>query len=329
MTELIQRYVRQVGRYLPPKERAEIEAELLSQIHDQLEDRYAASPSEPEVVAVLTEWGYPYRLAASYNRDQYLVGPDLYPFMMTILRYGWLLIPMIVIFLGIFGVLVSPTQTALLTALMEMTWAMVVAISIFSAVVVLIFAVIQHNSAEIAKEIAPFNPLELPKVDDPGTVDRFEAAFGIAIGIMTILLFSYFVQVGGLTLRFNVSNPGDVLPVPVPWLLALIFAVLGMIIMNLWVLRRNRWQVWSMLIEFGLEILGAIALYFVLYRPIVTRIIGDHPDWVVTLPFLSNAAEMIAIFIAVTTLISRGIKLIRLWQFDKTSPPPFPPRPSG
>ena len=48
MTELIERYVHQVGRYLPPKERAEIEAELRSQIQDQLDDRYAGSPT-PDV----------------------------------------------------------------------------------------------------------------------------------------------------------------------------------------------------------------------------------------------------------------------------------------
>lgn len=329
MTELITRYVRQVGRYLPPQDRADIEAELLSQIYDQLEDRYAGSPSAEQVTAVLTELGYPYQMAASYNRDRYLVGPELYPFMLTILRYGWLLIPMIVLFLGIFGMVVAPQPNGLITALIEMAWATVVAISVFSAVVVLIFAVIQHNSAEIAKEIPPFNPLELPKVDDPGTVDRFEVAFGVAFGIMAILFFSYFAQVGGLTLRFNVSHPGDVLPVPMEWLLVLIGVVLGIVSLNLWVLRRNRWQVGSTLLEIMLEIIGTLPLYFAVYRPLITRLLADNPDWVTTLPFLNHAAEFMAIFTAVITLIRQGIKLIRLWQFDNTPSPSFPPHGSG
>ncbi|MFN8419308.1 MAG: helix-turn-helix transcriptional regulator [Anaerolineae bacterium] len=85
--ELVERYVHQIGRYLPPKERAEIEAELRSsQIEDQLEDRYGAAPTLTEIGSVLTELGEPRQLASSYNREQYLVGPELYPIMMTILR---------------------------------------------------------------------------------------------------------------------------------------------------------------------------------------------------------------------------------------------------
>ena len=106
MTELVERYVHQVGRYLPPKERAEIEAELRSQIEDQLDDRFGGSPSPAEVALVLKELGEPRRMAASYGSEQYLVGPDLYPYMMGVLRYGWVLVPAIVVFLTLFGAIV-------------------------------------------------------------------------------------------------------------------------------------------------------------------------------------------------------------------------------
>src|SRR5689334_12038544 len=142
MVDLVERYVHQVGRYLPPKERAEIEAELRSQIQDQLDDRYAGSPSEEEVASVLKEFGLPYLMATSYMSEQYLVGPTLYPFMMMVLRYGWLLIPAVVIFLNIFGAVVSPPQTPFLTLLVETVIAVIQATLSFSAVVVLIFALI-------------------------------------------------------------------------------------------------------------------------------------------------------------------------------------------
>jgi hypothetical protein len=89
MSELIERYVHQVGRYLPNKERAEIQAELRSQIQDQLDDRYEGAPTQADVAAVLKELGDPRRMAASYGGEQYLVGPDLYPVMMMVLRRGW------------------------------------------------------------------------------------------------------------------------------------------------------------------------------------------------------------------------------------------------
>ena len=55
--------------------RDSIEAELRSQIQDQLEDRYGDDPTEAEVAAVLAELGDPRRMAASYGGEQYLVGP--------------------------------------------------------------------------------------------------------------------------------------------------------------------------------------------------------------------------------------------------------------
>ena len=70
MSELVERYVHQVGRYLPNKEREEIQAELRSQIQDQLDDRYEGAPTETDVAAVLKELGDPRRM-----NQQQDVGP--------------------------------------------------------------------------------------------------------------------------------------------------------------------------------------------------------------------------------------------------------------
>jgi len=66
MSDLIERYIHQVVRNLPPRERAEIAAELRSSIQDQLDDRYGAAPSDEEIVAVLLDFGNPHELAESY-----------------------------------------------------------------------------------------------------------------------------------------------------------------------------------------------------------------------------------------------------------------------
>ena len=138
MTDLVERYVHQVGRYLPPNERAEIEAELRSQIQDQLEDRYAGSPSPEDVASVLAEFGHPYKLAISYSNEKYLVGPTLYPYMMLVLRHVLLLVPAMVVFLNLFGALISPQQNSLFGWLIEAGIAAVQATLMFSAVLVTI-----------------------------------------------------------------------------------------------------------------------------------------------------------------------------------------------
>lgn len=309
MIELVERYVHQVGRYLPRSERAEIEAELRSQIQDQLDDRFAGSPTPEEVASVLAEFGHPYRMATSYTGEQYLVGPALYPFMMMVLRYGWLIIPPLVIFLDIFGALVTPSQTALLTQILEILGSVIQATLFFSAVVVLIFALIQRASLEVKDKEPTFNPADLPKVDDPSVVDRAESSFGIAITAIITLVLLYWLQVGGLTLRFNLSDPGEVIPVSVPWLIALIAISWSQAILHIVVLRRNRWSVGLLVTETVMETAGLIPLYFAVLLPFVGRLDTRH-----------DLPEIIAIVLAVLTLLTKGARLARLWNYADNQP---------
>lgn len=328
MAELVERYVHQVGRYLPQKERAEIEAELRSQIQDQLGDRYEGSPSQADVASALAELGDPRQMAASYSSEQYLVGPDLYPIMMMILRHGWLLVPAIVVFLNVFGVLVSSQQSALSGLVIEPLIAALQATFIFSAVVILIFAIIQHSGVELDEKEEAFNPLNLPEVDDPGVVDRFEAAFGIAFGTFITLVFLYFLRVGGLTLRFDLSDPGEVIPVPAPWLILLSIVAFATAILHLLVLRRNRWSVGSWLTQTVLEVIGVVCMYFVVYAPVFAHIIPTIPA-LNNVPFIDRGAEIIVVITAVSTLVSRGSKLVKLWNYRNSSTPPFTVKTNG
>jgi hypothetical protein len=321
MTDLLERYVHQVGRNLPPKERAEIEAELRSQIQDQLDDRFGASPSQAEVASVLAEFGDPHQLAASYRGEQYLVGPDLYPYMILTLRHAWLLVTPVVVFLNLFGMLISAQQRSLLSLFLETLIAGVQATLIVSAIVVLVFAVIQHSGEEIDTMKEAFNPLELPEVDDPGSVNRVEAASGMTIGALVTLILLYFLRVGGLTLSFNLSDPGEVIPFPVQWMILLIIAIVVQVIIEMVALRRNHWSGGLWLGQTIMETFGVICLYFAVLEPIFERIISDNPT-LTNLPLIGSGAEIFTVGFAILTLLSKGTKLVKLWTYGKNSPPP-------
>lgn len=328
MNELVERYVHQVGRHVPPKERAEIEAELRSQIQDQLDDRFGGSPTQADVVAVLTELGDPRKMAVSYGGERYLIGPDLYPYMMGVLRYGWLLVPEIVIFLTVFGAMVSSQQTSVIGLLIESLVSAAQATLIFSAVVVLIFAIIQHSGEKLDDMKKAFNPLELPEVDEPGSVDRFEAAFGIAIGTFLALVSLYWLRVGGLTLRFDLNNPGDVIPVPVHWLFLLIITTIVMVILHLLALRRSRWSIALWLSQGVLELIGAFGVYFVFLRPLFERLSVAVPG-LFNIPLFDRSPEIIAASMAIITLLDKGSKLVKLMNYRRGSAAPITVRNGG
>lgn len=317
MTDLVDRYVHQVGRYLSPKQRADIEAELRSQIRDQLEDRYGGVPSDDEVAAVLRELGDPRVLAARYAEDRYLVGPAFYPTMITVLQYGWAILPPVVFFLSIFGALTATAPVDVPRALLDAALSAVQAGVFLSAAVVLVFAMIERAVHAQRLPPAPFDPVALPRVDDPATVSRFEVAFGIALGIVFTFVLSYFLAVGGLTLQFNLSDPGDVIPFPTVWGVLLLLNGVAMIVLHLVVLRRNRWDYRLWALETALEVFGSICLYFVLTTPLFDRLVAAHPG-IATTPVLNALPELFVIVGAVGTLISRGSKLVALWGSQRT-----------
>jgi len=310
MTELIDRYLHQVGRYLPAQTRADITAELRSQIQDQLDDRYPAEPTAEQVAAVLRELGSPRQMAASYREPQYLIGPDLYPMLIEVLRYGWLIIPPILVFLGLFGRMIAPTDTPLINWLLETLWATVQAALIFSGAVVLLFALVQRSGLDLSGGAA-FDPLTLPAVNDPRTVERRDTAFSLAAGVVVMLVWLYFLRVGGLTLRFDLTNPGDVIPVPSVWMVLFIVVGVALIGLHLLVLWRNQWSAWLWLIETLIEAFGSICLYFVFYQPLLG---GRTP---LPLP------EILAAGYAIGILVNHSGRLIALWKTRDDRPLTF------
>ncbi len=87
--KLIDLYVAEVGKRLPLRGRADIEAELRSTLEDMLEDRSQKTgrpADEALAIDLLKEYGPPDKVAATYNPTQYLIGPRLYPFFLMVLR---------------------------------------------------------------------------------------------------------------------------------------------------------------------------------------------------------------------------------------------------
>ncbi|MBE2183685.1 MAG: hypothetical protein IAE89_09695 [Anaerolineae bacterium] len=317
MAELIERYVHQVGRYLSSDERAEIEAELRSQIQDQLEDRYPDAPTPSEIAAVLSELGDPRKMAVSYGSQQYLVGPELYPFLIMVLRRGLFIIPTIAIFIAIFQIISAPpADQGWLSLIFGIAFGAAQAALIFGAVVVGIFALIQHFGVAVEAFGKPFNPLELPEVGDPAAVDRLEIWFGTVIGVPFMLAVLHFLRVGGLTLSFNPADPANIIPVPALWLVILLINTLVIIILNLLVLRRGRWGVKAWILETLLELFGMIALYFVLYVPLLQRLLAAVPA-LNDIPLITAAPEMIVVVGAAITLAARGNTLASIIAYQQ------------
>lgn len=87
---LIDRYVAEIGRHLPEKDRADIEAEIRSTLEDVIEEKIGQTgePVTQAVVAdVLEEFGDPVLLSQKYSSSRrYLIGPRWYDLYMGTLK---------------------------------------------------------------------------------------------------------------------------------------------------------------------------------------------------------------------------------------------------
>lgn len=310
MNDLIDRYIHQVGLYVRPADRAEIEDELRSQIYDRLEDRFPGTPSTAQIAQVLQQLGDPHVLAASYSGEVSLVGPALYPFLIAVLRIGLPLVPVVVVIVNIASALLAPQGGDWVSLVIGSVVTAVQAALIFFAVVVLFFTLLQQSGdypgGPSGKKPKPaFDPLHLPPVDDPASVDRFETGFGIAIGTLIGVALLYFALVGGLTLRFNLNDPGEVLPVPLTWLLVLASTTFGGVLLNVWMLLRARWTPPVLLLQTAFEVVGSLGLYFVFFRPLANLLLPDAPQG---LPVIMTLGLVILIVLA------GGVRMVRIWQ---------------
>ena len=89
---LINRYIAEVGRHLPEKDRSDIEAEIRSMIEDMLDERRErghtpTSADDQVIVETLEELGDPKLLAYKYAPPKrYLIGPEWYEGYIKILQ---------------------------------------------------------------------------------------------------------------------------------------------------------------------------------------------------------------------------------------------------
>jgi hypothetical protein len=322
MTDLIERYVHQVGRYLPESEREEVQNELRSLLQDQLDDRYKGAPTQDDVIELLAEFGDPRRMAASYGREQYLIGPDLYPVMVKVLQRGWMIIPPIVVLVNVLVPLVSGSETGLVSLFLQTAFNVLQAVAIFSAIVIAIFAIMQHSGETIDLPERSFNPRDLPPINDAAAVDRGETVLGIAFGTFWVFILVYFLRAGGLTMRFNPADPGLVLAVPALWLVVAIVAQLFELLMNTLALRRGRWSVALMLTKLVASLVGLVAGYYVFITPMLDWLFETVP-FLGNLPFAGSAPEIALALLGFLTLVDMLPKIVKVGMANHRSEPTY------
>jgi hypothetical protein len=259
---LIERYAAEVGKHLPKRNRSDIQEEICSTLEDMLEDRArkARQPADEEMtVSLLKEFGKPEDVAASYLPPKQLVGPLLYPLYSLVVKITLpILAVVLTVTLGI-GLLSGERSTAgtlrgVGQAALEVASAL---ISAFGSIT-LTFAILERIPWKALHEKEPeedWDPRSLPEVSE---VEKFSLpglAVEAALSAAALIVLNFFPHILGI--GFTLNGKWTFLP-----LLAEAFfryvpfinALLGLeIVLNLFLLRRGRWQAATRWLRIGLR----------------------------------------------------------------------------
>ena len=213
--ELLARYLHAVGKRLPDKGREDILRELESDILERLDQQEPTGDvhektNENRLSELLTEFGDPETISRQYGgRTQALVGADLFPSYVKILRLVLAIVLPLLSFVFLISLVFSPTDTAGITRLIT-DWIAALfqgAMSVF-ATVTISFAIAERvlaKSGARMKESEPaWTPAQLPFL--PDAADRVKPA-----GLITGILFTLFAA--GILL-LNRDMVGVILKLP-------------------------------------------------------------------------------------------------------------------
>lgn len=260
--DLIDRYLSAIRRNLPARNADDIVAELRDALASRIEDREQAlgCPLTPdEVEALVKHFGHPWVVAARFRKQQWLIGPDVFPFYYSVVRIVLLAIGGVQVAIGVAQLLFGDRDP--LQLLLQTIGGLALSLWISFGIVTLVFAILERTGFS-AEHIANWKPAQLADIEDrqPG---QWESAVEVALSAAFLLwwtgVFSLPYAAGGADFRIE----------PAPVFAQLYWPILVLAVARLlhnviqWL--RPRWKLVRGLVG-GITAVAGLVLLAIIYR---------------------------------------------------------------
>ena len=172
--ELLDRYFYAIKNELTAKDKDDIVAELQSNLMDSLEESYPqeAVINNSDMRDILMNNGSPRQVAEQFQSPRYLIGPQIYPQYIQVLRIVLVVLATVLVMSFIISSFIgdlSPKEWALsISEFIASLWNAVLA---SAAVITFVFAVIERKRGqEFAEKRHEWKPEDLPEMTNPQNV---------------------------------------------------------------------------------------------------------------------------------------------------------------
>lgn len=264
---LIDKYITEVGKHLPRRNRADIEAEIRSTLEDMLEERKQSGGGvdDATVIQLLREYGAPRKVAESYTGKRYLIGPQLYPTFILVLQ----IVVSVLLVVSLVGLGLGLAQSGLTgpaflstvgKSLLDLLGGLIAAFGN----IVLVFAILERTlpAKEFEEEAEEWDPAKLASEPDPDRVSYAEQIASIVFTSIFLIILNLYPGIIGFGFfqgdEWVFVSPilSDAFFSYLPWI-----NILGLleIVLSIILLRQGIWKAWTRITHVVLE-LGNIAL---------------------------------------------------------------------
>jgi len=258
----VNRYLDQVGQYLPDDQRADVTADLREAIEGELEglaETRSTPVTEEDQKAVLQRFGHPMKVARDYHPLRYLIGPELYPSWWQAVKQ----VAVGVVGLGVVLALVYGVATgwrigplSLLGKGLELLlWSTIVVTGVFVAL---------EAAGERLGTFDRWTPEKLPR-GSRGVIDRGDVITNLFTEGVFLLWWNDVLVLANWWPAMREALPLGLSGAWAPWFWPLNVIVGGAFALHLWVLLRGVWQrpgLWLEILTCGAIVLACLALAF-------------------------------------------------------------------
>ena len=302
--DLLDRYLHAVRWTLPRAKADDIIAELRDDLVTRREDREEALGrplTQDETSALVKEFGHPLVVASRYRKQQWLIGPDVFPFYIFVLGMAAFVILAVMLVVGVANTLFSDQDPIRVFA--QTIGGLSTSLLLNAAIITLVFAVLERTGFP-AEHLKRWRPEQLPdiKIKRKG---RWESAFEVAAGIAFILWWIGLIHVpivsGGPNFRIVMG------PVFAQYYWPILVLLSVRLVQNLIAALQPRWTVATGLLNIATTA-GMVALLAMIYRA------GHWATVIATSASVAQAAQIetslnLALRIAIIV-----VGIILLWQ---------------
>lgn len=184
---LVDRYVYDVTRRLPEKQRGDVGKELRAEIEAMIDDEAASKkPIKKHIYTVLLKMGDPAELADRYqDRQRYIIGPVYYGMYVQLLKMLMLIVIPIILFFTFTGRLASVNESMISAIFHTIGAGLEVGVHIFFWVSVSFFLVERYVNIK-QSELQTWTPDQLPKLPNEQHITKTDAMLGIAWSVVAV-----------------------------------------------------------------------------------------------------------------------------------------------